>query len=248
MEIRNCFWELDNIGKTTVEVNVSNEDSFSLDTFKALDQKYQYQVVKVPAGKMDFNFGLTQLGFSMIEAQLEISLMKKNFNYNDPLLLNIYDKIDFKDVTTEDEFQKLLERVTPGMFSTDRIALDPVFGEKIGCQRYTNWMKTEFYKQSSNFYVLYYDGKEIGFSMYREHNGTWDGLLGGMYPDAPEGVGLLTACGHFVYSEKKNKPLRMVVTNISANNGPVLSVFNHTGWKLKKVKYVFVKHNVINNE
>ena len=34
---------------------------------------------------------------------------------------------------------RVIDKITPGMFSTDRVSLDPLLGMDVACIRYKNW-------------------------------------------------------------------------------------------------------------
>ena len=85
MKIIDCYWELKNLGEKTAEVMVEKKDSFQRDVFEDVNHKFSYVVVKVPMNMMGFNFGLSSMGFTMIETQINISKRYKKFNFEDKL-------------------------------------------------------------------------------------------------------------------------------------------------------------------
>lgn len=244
MVFTDCYWELDNIGKRTCEINYEENEMFAKDEFIEKTRGYEYIVVKVPMCCPSINTSLAHLGFTMMEAQINISKHYKQFNFEDRLIKLLYPNVEEQIISTEYDFQGIIDRITTNMFSTDRIYLDTHFNHDISRKRYTNWMRTEFNKKSSIFKKIIYKGEEVGFCMNREENGVIHGLLGGVYElNQSEGLGLLTACSGFLTAHRNNVPFKKVLTAISSNNVPMMQIYNYLQFKVDKMTYVFVKHN-----
>lgn len=241
MRITDCKWELENLGKTACEVAVGSGEIVDRQLLEDI-AGFQYQVVKVDPGNIGANIFLEENGFRLMETQIEVELRQKEFNYEDRLLKFLSPDVSFKDVETEEEFEALLQGMTPEMFVSDRIALDPHFGLEMSYRRYRNWMKTAFINKSASFFQILYKGEPVGFSMYRIKDGLWHGDLGGMYPSSDQGLGLLTAAAAFLYMKQRELKNLKLVSCISSNNTPVISAFNYCHFNFRKFKYVFVKH------
>lgn len=240
-----CNWELANIGKRTCEINYEENDTFDINELVEKTRSYEYIVVKVPMCLPAINIGLAHLGFSMIETQINISKNYKQFNFDDRLIKILYPYVEEQIITTDEDFQGIINRITTDMFSTDRIYLDPHFDYDLSRKRYTNWMRTEFDMKSSTFKKILYKGEEVGFGMLREKDGVIHGLLGGVYEsNQTEGLGLLTACSGFLTAHKNNTPFKKVLTAISSNNVPMMQLYNYLQFKVSKMTYIFVKHNI----
>lgn len=237
-----CVWEKKNIGSKVLEFTVEETDRFSCSQFNGFDN-YDYQVVKVPAGKADYCFGLSSLGFSFIEGQLKISKTMQSFNLNDKVVKLYSRGASFSMVSSKGEFDEILSRITPQMFSTDRITLDPIYGSEIGCRRYKNWMTTEFENHTSQFMQVFYKGVLVAYIMFRMKDLIMDSLLGGTFHDVKiPGLGLLAIFAPFVYFNQIGKPFKRFETSISTNNMPVRKIYNMFDFKLDKEYYVFVRH------
>ncbi len=243
MEITDCVWEIANIGKKTCEVLIEENDKVGIELLNNLNDKFDYQVVKVAPSNVEANIFLTKNGFYLVETQAEIELKYKDFNFDDPLVRFIEPGVSFSDITEKEDFETIFDRMTPEMFSTDRLALDPYFGLEFSYKRYSNWMRTSFNNKSASFFHMIYKGEQVGFSMYRIKGNVWHGDLGGVYPQYGQGLGLLTACSAFIYMKQRGFKVNKLVSAISTNNGPVIPTFNHCHYNFKKFKYVFVKHN-----
>ncbi len=244
MKVIDCVWELDNLGEKVVEINVEKHDVFNKDSLLTSMIGYDYLVVKVPMNMPDFNFGLSSLGFSVVETQMNISKRYKDFPFDDRLVKQIYPKAYIRDIETKKELDEIIDRMTPDMFSTDRIYLDPYFSHEKSCHRYQNWMRTEFDKGTS-ITKTFYDDINVGLGMERKkEDGTRIGLLGGIYEQyQSEGLGLMTACVGFINAHKENQPFKIMRTSISSNNIPMMQFYNYLGFNIDSMTYVFVKHN-----
>lgn len=242
MKIVDCFWEKRNLGCNTVEIAIEPHDYYN-DEFFLQFSNFDYVVVKVPLNKLDFNYGLSSLSYTMIELQMEMSIKLKDFNSDNKYLQLLSSDLDMQEINSKDDLNDLLCRINPGMFSTDRISLDPHFGPVIGCQRYINWIKDEFEKESASIIKLIYKGQDVGFSMFKTGD-VVRGLLGGIYLDQQNiGLGLLTPCHLPLYFKRKNMQVKKIVGNISSNNKPVWDLYEMFGYKVLSSRYIFVKHN-----
>ena len=247
MKVVYCFWEKRNLGCNVAEVSVESTDHFDIKDLEDFSC-YDYVVVKVPANKMDFNFGLSQLGYSMIELQMEMQVKIKDFNYDHKNLRLISEDVDFQQIKTEDELNDILSKLTTDMFTTDRIHIDPYFGPELSRIRYVNWLKDEFERNSSVILKLFYKGMNVGFSMFRGESNI-RGLLGGIYAEYQSlGLGALTTCSLPLYIKKKNLNVKRILGDISSNNIPVWVLYEFFGYRAFNPRYVFVKHNHITNK
>ena len=245
MKFVDCTWEIENIGKRTCEICYEDKEVFNEELLKEKSNAFDYVVVKVPMNNSNINIGLSKMGFAMIETQLNISKKYKDFNFDDRLVKLLYNHVSDCIVTAEDDLNRILMKMTPDMFSTDRIYLDPHFSHDCSCRRYANWMKSEFRENRAIIKIIMYDGIEIGFGMSRGKGGISYGLLGGIYEGVQaEGYGFLTACAGFITAHKSNNPFIKTYTSISSNNLPMLQIYNYLNFKIDSMMYVFVKHNL----
>lgn len=248
MKFTDCFWELANLGERTCEICYEDKDVFDIDYFLEVSSGYDYVVAKVPMNKPLFNIGLCDLGFSMIETQINISKKYEDFNFEDRLARYMLKHVDQTIVKCKKDVEDILDRISPDMFSTDRIYLDPFFDRDFSRKRYSNWIRTEFSNQTAIITKTIYDGKEVGFGMYRDCDGVHIGLLGGVFEsEQSEGLGLLTGCVGFLVGKKYNRPFKQLKTSISSNNVPMVEIYNYLNFKVDNMVYVFVKHNNSHN-
>lgn len=244
MRFVDCIWELKNLGKRVCEISVEDEDVFDEKEIINKTNSYDYVVIKVGMNRPDFNFGLSKLGFTMVETQLSLSKSFKEFNFEDRLVKRLLPYVDEKIVTSHEELDDIIHKITPNMFSTDRIYLDPKFEKHSSMNRYSNWVRTEFESGSSIVKEIIYEDKAIGFGMLRDNKGVLLGLLGGIYEgEQSEGYGLLTACFEYLMAKKNNRSFKKIYTAISSNNYPMVQIYNYLRFKIYGMTYVFVKHN-----
>lgn len=247
MYVLDCKWELENLGESVAEISVESNDQFDEKAIKEVCDSYQYVVVKVPMNMMKFNFGLSVLGFTMIETQISVSKRYKDFDFNDRLVKHVYPHVNTERIKSTEELEEIINQITPDMFSTDRIYLDPHFPHEASSKRYINWMRSDYEKGNAVIVKTFYDDINVGFGFsHIDDDGTKHCLVGGVYEKYQDmGLGIMTAGLSFMMAKKNNTGLKIVRTAISSNNPPVWQFYNYLGYKIDKMTYVFVKHNNI---
>lgn len=238
MTITDCPWEIENIGKTTVEINISPDDVFDHSCLTSTNN-YDYVVVKVPMKKIDYNRGLGLLGFTMMENQMKIS-KKLTTVYHD----SITDHVSFEELKPDDDIRRIVKNMTPSMFSTDRITLDNEFGPLVGMRRYANWLISDFNSGKSRVAIVKYYSDEVGFMMFRILGNTFHLLLNGLYePWQGKHLGIITPSSPETFIHQHSLQANMVETTISSNNIPVVKLYSRIGFEVSSQTYVFTKHN-----
>jgi ribosomal protein S18 acetylase RimI-like enzyme len=243
MEIVHCFWEKENLGKIVIEVLVSQKDKFDEEEILSIEKSCDYIVIKVPMNHPEFNFGLSKLGYTLVETQLGISKKYNSFDFEDKFIKRMMPYVTDSIVQNEKELEDVVSRITPDMFTTDRIALDKQFQFESSCNRYKNWIRTEFNSRKGIIKKMYYKNNCVGFALSREKDGAITALLGGIFNEYQSyGLGLLTSSFHFITANNNNKPFEKLVTSVSSNNVPVFEFYNYLGFKIYQMSYVYVKH------
>lgn len=241
MEVIDCKWEIQNLKKRTVEILIGNDDSFSRKSIEDAAQGYEYVVIKVPANKPLFNIGLQEMGFFLIETQINICATYQGFDLSK--IQDLSGRTEYKVASNDSDLHSVVSMMTPGMFSTDRIAIDPAFGEVIGYQRYVNWITTEYKAGKSQLIRWIYDGEDVGFMLIKIEAGEIKTLLEGLYkPFQGKGLGYLTIASPLIYAHKEHLDITCARTCISSNNVPVMKLHSRLGSKFTNMSYVFVKH------
>lgn len=243
MKTTDCHWEIDNIGKKTIELMFSKEDRFSPDDVAKACEGYEYLVAKVQTGNVESLFGLQSMGFKVIETQINISKRYNDFDFNDRLLKFFSDNLLFTEITDLKGMEHILSSISSNMFITDRVHLDPHLGPKLGLNRYRNWIRSEFQKGAFLFEFIY-RGKNIGFCLFRKiSDEIADVFLAGIYEQYQHlGYGILTASSIFLYCRAHNINIKKMLTSISSNNTPVVQIYNYLQFKVDSMSYVLVKH------
>lgn len=242
MKIRDCYWEKNNLGVSTAEIIVENDDVFDRLSFENINSDYEYKVVKVPEKKVDFNIGLASLGYTFIETQIQYSMKVKVFDFQNRWLTRLEPYVQFEKVNTPNELNELLSRITPEMFITDRISLDPSFGPSIGCQRYKNWILSEFDQKSSVIQKTFFKGEFVGFGMYKVKDRILHATLGGIFSDVNYPIGLLVPSNRLLQIKREGIDVDEIRTSVSSNNKPVWQLYNSLHFTNIGISYVFIKH------
>lgn len=206
MRVVDCCWELLNIGRRTVEVLIEDTDCFEKEIIEQHIQGYEYAVVKVPMNMPAFNIGLANIGLTCIESQMNVGVTIKDFDFS--RVAHLYGDTSYEIVNDKVGFQSVVSHIQPGMFSTDRISIDPEFGETIGCQRYINWLTTEYNGKKSQLIKVVYKNEHVGFMLVRIEEDTIYLLLNGLYKEYQgKGLGLLTPASPMMYVKKYSLPV-----------------------------------------
>ena len=239
MKIVEATWERRNLGRDVWEITLGREDMDDAEkTIAALhDNRFAgaYVCVKMPVGNLKMLHALEDDGFRFLETQL--SLMDR-FKVEDVVgqCAGENERIEFKVVEKkESAWEKVISKIVPGMFNTDRISLDPMLGAEIACRRYRNWMMDLIRDPRSVLTVMLLNGKEIAFNLDIEEGNTRHGILGGTFPEFKDtGYGMVLMAGP---REKKTK----VRTAVSSNNPQVLRAHQNCGRVVYKEMYVLRK-------
>lgn len=157
-------------------------------------------------------------------------------------LLNIYKSTTCMPVREDNSLKILLDSMTEGMFITDRIYLDPVFGGEYSLRRYRNWIYQEYCRGSRVCHIIYQEQK-IGFVLYRIDEGCMHVLLWGLFePFQRKGIGVIVPLSTYWIWENIEKFISLE-TKVSSNNKGIISKLCQLGFNFSDMEYVFIKHN-----
>ena len=237
MKIIDCYWERRNLGCNAVEVRIETGDSLTDLDFEQLN-KYDYVVIKVPVNKVEFNYGLANCGYVMFELQMDMYANMNSFNFEEKNIKRLLPHVDFQEVKTMGELNLLLSKITPNMFTTDRISMDPDFGSEKGCLRYKNWVCDEFDNPASKTINIFYKNQNVGFATFKE-DVEYYGLIGGLFADYQnDGIGLLTPCFAPLFLKWNNSTIKKIHNPISSNNKAVWDLYEFFGYIPKNADLV----------
>lgn len=241
MEIINCTWERKNLDSRVAEVIFSANEIFDGNKLMQLQSEYDYIVVKTPQLSFRSATGLSELGFSFIEAQIsaKVNINKLNEQIcNDKVLSRFWDCCKFDIIDSNEEIDLLLSNISNGMFNTDRIYIDPLYGPDYSSRRYRNWILAE-YERGSTILKLYYRGTYVGFSMVRIGGGIITGLLAGIFEKYQNaGFGMLVTAYPLCFANQAN----LFTGKISSNNMPIIKMYERFHYEWTSIEYVYVKH------
>jgi hypothetical protein len=241
MQVIDAFWEKRNLGIETKEIILSDSDSLSdiENVLVSLSPGKKYIVAKIPVGKPNFIKLLTDNGFYFVESLFEMSLRITDFQL--PKALKRFDEmLTYRKLTSNEDFERLETEIKKGIFTTDRIALDPNFGIDISAIRYINWIRDEVQKGGEIFEVLNKE-KPIGFFVLKNlSNGKYDSFLGGMYHnESAMGLGFSIISKPIIEMQKKHA--KFYITHISSNNLAIMRLYPIFGFSPANIVYVMTK-------
>lgn len=233
-----ALWEKRNLGVSAFEVEIENGD-----TVKQLSELYniseaEYLVVKVPPGKIDLMFDLSESGFKFIEAVQKTSVTEI------PALNSIQRKLEnvvSHRLASPKDCELIFDNIKKGIFKTDRIALDPKFSVELAAQRYVGWI-TDVQELGGAVHCIEYRGEIAGFFVIVPRSPrVYESVLAGVFPDKSP-IGLGSMINHLAYKFCFENGAKEVITSYSLNNPGATAI--HLGLPLKIINqfYVYVKH------
>lgn len=237
MERINCYWEMRNLNKKTLEIIYSDKDSYE-DILEA-EEDYEYIVLKTKNASQNFN-KFQKNGYKYVENQFSLSKKIDSKILEDKKIKRFSQMIDSEEVNSEDDLKKLLELIDNDQFDTDRIFLDNQFSKETSSTRYKNWIKDEFVRGSKVIFIKY-KGKRIGFLLFKVENTTYNALLGGIFNEF-KNLGLGISIILLPIKISLNLNLKKIKTKISSNNLEVLKLYNFLNYRIDNLETVFVKH------
>lgn len=247
MKIVNAEWELRNLGKRTVELTLEKADLLReakevYADIEAAEREYQseYTVVKVKTGKPQIGRELAKNGFWHIETQIITRAFYDDVREAVERYRPFYENVEQVEISSAEELSQIQLQIEKGIFTTDRIALDPVFGIGIANHRYANWVRDEYMKGGHVIYTIV-DGKKIAFSVYRQKGNARWGLLTGIFPAyARDNYGGYLLFGSSVSLVENN--VSVMHGAISGNNHNVFALHEMFGHRVQMLQEVYTRH------
>lgn len=239
MDIINAFWEKRNLGIDCHEIKIKNNDTIDYIKDELPKNESQYTVVKVPSARCDLNFLLQELGYKYIESSIHLTHDLKNIGLN-PIQQRILNTIGYEEMNKSD-IDKLFYEIRKGIFTTDRIYIDPYFTLEQAANRYVNWISDEM-KNGTSIYKLIYKNATIGFFTFKDiGNNICYPFLAGMYKDyLNSGLGMSIIEKPLREGIKRN--YKKMSTFVSANNPNIFRIHLELGFSLDCIYLVYVKH------
>ena len=241
MKIIDAFWEKKNLGVDTTEIVCDGSESYTDVEIELSKIKTNYSVLKIPTGNYDLlNIG-QKYGYSVIEVSFKlignVNVVKLPTMYN-----RFIQHVKVEPATDEIKAKVLNEIAAGEIFSTDRIAIDPLFSKELAGKRYCNWCNDAIEK-GANLEIAYYKNSPVAFNFNAlpDERKICDGLLGGVFSEAlDKGLGFLVLYTELESCKKMGG--KSVISTVSSNNLPILKLHTQFGFDIKEMKYVLIKH------
>lgn len=243
MKIINASWEERNLGVTCYEITIEKEDSLQ-QVRNELTQltSVQYLVVKVDAPHVDAHFLLTELGFTFVEANINMFLDIRNYKLSS-LEQRFNSQIHFCKLATKDELERFETELDKGLFKTDRIYFDSHFTKEQAVNRYKYWIRDEMNRGSELFEIIYKE-QAIGFFIQKQlDEKTYYPFLAGLYTGNQDKIGLGFAVLAKPIEDVIQRGGKFISTYVSSNNLSIVKLHAQLGFLPNKIYNVFVKHN-----
>ncbi len=243
MKVIDAYWEKRNLGVDVEEILCSNTDTPNELEEVIRNISTPYSVIKIPSGCADLLLTAQKNNYVVVE--MTISIEGNIKKVKTPALYNRFMSKVKIEAATNDLTKKVLDEIEDGsIFSTDRIALDPMFSKKIAGVRYANWCK-DVIAMGADVEIAFYDNIPVAFNVscpVKDRKGVYDGLVGGVFSEASnKGLGFLVVQCELESCLKKNGNL--CLARVSSNNLPILRLHMLYGYDIIGMNYVLTKHN-----
>ena len=238
MKVKETPWEKRNLGvDSSVEFYFEEHDEdVSLDVLN--DKSHSYQVAHIPVGKIALLNLLLKNGFQFSETKFELIADLKNV-----VLPKIFERFS-EEVSYHEanqaETEKIYSMMKSGIFSTDKVALDPHFNAIIAGKRYAYWTEDEIKLDRAFIYMVTEKMTDIGFFVLKKSSERLgDSFLAGLF-NKDSGLGFSVL--YFPMIEAKRMGLRKMITGVSSNNPDSVKMHLALGYQIKSMDYTLVKH------
>ena len=240
MKIIDAIWEQRNLGVTCVEVAIEPTDTLDAIRQGLVEIAAQYVVVKLPAGRADAMFCVSQLGYTFVETSIHVTwkvvptplsgIQQRMADSTRHVLMDDADK------------QVLWSELRKGIHETDRVSVDPYFAKDRAAERYVGWIQDEI-ARGADVYKLTLKDQSIGyFTMKHLGDGIYYPFLGGMYEShRKSGLGVIVA--YKPMCEVTARGGRSISTHISTNNESAVRMHVSLGFNFGQMTYVYIKHS-----
>lgn len=242
MKIVEAVWEKRNIGQHAFEVTLTQEDT--LQDFIEADelitrQGATYVAVKTPVAMPEFIFGLPDLGYIMVETAFHMMLKKQTYRVP-PYLERLDRNVTVREVTNQEDAERILDEIKEGVIITDRISLDPTFTPELAANRFVNWSRDLL--EGNTLVEMSISGKPFGFGMFQgvDEKVAYLNFSGVFNAYKDKGLGLLMLKKFF--EVVWNKGFETMQWTIVSNNPRVLRANLAFGADIESLNYTFVSH------
>lgn len=236
-----AVWEKRNLGVSCVEIEIGRRDSATEVINAIRSRQEQYQVIKLAPGRPDLMFVIQDEGFRYMETMVELG---RRFDGppETPEICKGYVKDIGYHYANALETEHVFSEMKKGeIFTTDRIALDPVFSREMAGKRYALWMYDVLTSGRASLAIISYQQKDIGFDIHLNKDRYCELLLGGYFKEY-HGCGYGFAGEYVTINRAYEEGARAVRTHVSSNNLYALKMHMLFGLRICSLAYVFIKH------
>ena len=239
MKVTDAIWEKRNIGLNTIEIEVSESDTWDELRKEIESLIYDYLVVKIPPSRSDLVFKASDVGLIFVEL-----ITKAHYSGDLPTLdrlqQRIIESLSCREITPQNR-ELLFEEISRGLFRSDRVAIDPLLGMKSSAQRYLGWISDELDSGALIYEVTKGEGL-VGFFLIRMENlNSSHAILAGLL-EKYQKSGLGFALNYLEIMISKRMGAGSVHSIFSSNNRGAMAVHMSMGYKVDRQHYVYVKH------
>ena len=240
MKAVNAVWEQRNLGVNCYEITIEKKDSIEIVKEQLPKYLAEYVVVKVPTARTDIMFALSEMQYIFIECSIHITNNLKNIELQG-VQKRLADAVNYSQMDKLD-IDVLFDEIRAGMFTTDRVNLDPYFSLQQGANRYIGWISDER-DRGTLVYKLTYKDKAIGFFTFKDlGSGVYFPFLAGLYKNCMQSFGLGFNIVYKPICEAIKRNGRMLSTYVSSNNLNAIHVHTMLNFKFNAIHYVYIKH------
>ena len=200
----------------------------------------RYLVVKTPVNCSQLLFGLPSLGYTFVETVFHVTI--KRGDYAMPATIARFDRgLTVAERTLPDDRERIGRLIRDGIFTSDRVSIDPFFSHAQSGNRFANWVD-RIIASGGKLYEVLQGARPFGFFVVsRVDEDTVDPVLMGLYDESRDrGMGALlhkkTLDTCFAWDCKQ------LSSTIVSNNWKVLRVYMNAGATLSSTLYTYVKH------
>lgn len=238
----NAVWEKRNLGISCVELEIAEQDPIEAIEEELKKISADYMVVKAPIGRFDIYQILNECGFSYIETMFQI---EKKIEES---LLKSHHQILAEDMTYKidepESLSRVIDEINRGMFTTDRISLDPFFSQEQVNKRYIGMIQDEL-DRGAELMEFYYRSVPFGFACFRrKSDDLYYQCLTGLYHDE-RGKGKGFALAYLPNKELLQRGVKRLSGAVSTNNTASLQAHLKIGFYPVETSYTFVKHSSV---
>jgi len=231
-------WEQKTLGLHAVEIDVRSPRA-TLDMIQNASVGYDLSTVKIPSGNPALVHSLEAIGYRFMESQLSLGVGLRSLPEPSPLQRAILKKYCLTRPKPGD-LETLLGFITQGLFTSDRVTLDPELGKDLAIKRYVHWITDVLSRDTDSMqWISPTTGafRHAGFIIVQKEGETIHALLGGVFPRYQIlGAGLamvLHPIRHFA-----SHGFAFYTTRVSSNNLPVVNLYLEAGFSIKEIVYV----------